>query len=551
MPGNVNTAANHHDGTGFGMNEETQDLTTGDREVLAHLGHPSVPELLTELLAPARRGRDLAVLAGTGSGKEALYALTAADRCRPDSGDVQALILSPTRESAARASRFGYELAGPEGIHALAWSPEFSRGEAAERPVAQLVAGRPDEIMEEIRAGRLGIEGLRLLVLDGVSALAETDPGGAAEEILDTAGEETQIIAVSDRADDVFTRIAGRRLDRPRRWPRELLEEGEAPALQEPGLGWGAAPGFEDRVDLLARGLQDAVSDEPVEILVHCGDEAAARRVAAALSTRGLHIASEPGEPGVGVAWGEEEAPEGGVAAWFGLPSGLPGLRRTAAAAARRLAVVRPEETAQLHLLARRAGWAPEPIPGRTPRDALRSVDRYRAGLRDRMGRADAALELLVLEPLVEAHGFPDLTAALSAWLRELLAGREGESATPSPVPQQGGREESAPSGRPSGGRGEVRGGARRGPDRKKTPAPPWTRLFVPVGERDGVRPGDLVGAITGETDAVGGQIGKIEIRDSYSLVDVESGIAEDVIRDLSGATIRGRRVEVRRDRES
>jgi ATP-dependent RNA helicase DeaD len=65
------------------------------------------------------------------------------------------------------------------------------------------------------------------------------------------------------------------------------------------------------------------------------------------------------------------------------------------------------------------------------------------------------------------------------------------------------------------------------------------------------VRPGDLVGAITGETDAVGGQIGKIDIRDSYSLVDVETGIADHVIRELSGAAIRGRRVEVRRDRES
>lgn len=535
------------------MNAEAQDISSEDRQALARLGHPVLPELLTELISFARRGRDLAVLAGAGSGKEALYALAAAERCRPDSGEVQALVLTPTRESAGRASRFAYELAGPHGIHALAWSPEFSGSdEARDRPVAQLVAGRPDELMEEIRAGRLGIQELELLVLDGISALVGTGSAEAAEEILDTAGGETQVIAVSDRADEAFTRIAERQLERPRRWPGELLDD-EPPEPRGPALIWATAPGFEERVDLLARGLLAATSDEPTEVVVHCGDEASAHSVAAALSTRGFHIASAASEPGVGVAWGEEEEPEGGVAAWFGLPSGLPGLRRTAATAASRLAVVRPEEAAQLRLLARRAGWPLEPVPGRIPEAARRSVDGFREVVADRIGAGQAELELLVLEPLLEAHGFPEVTAALSGWLRELWA--DGESGVPSPAAGAeadgpGGGTPSTTSGSPSRKSREDRGDRPR--RRKKPgPTPPWTSLFVPVGERDGVRPGDLVGAITGETDAVGGQIGKIEIRDSYSLVDVETGIADHVIEELSGAAIRGRRVEVRRDRES
>lgn len=515
-----------------------------EREALERLGHHAEPEIVTELLAPARRGRDLAVLAGEGSGKEALYALTAATRCDPASAELQGLVLSPTRESAARVSRHLYELAGPEGLHALAWSSELASGEGGP-PVAHVVAGRPEDLLRQIRAGRLGIENVGLLILDDVRGLLETDPEGATAAILDTIGTEAQVMAVSDRLDPAFTEIVERQLDRPRKWPRELFSDEEGPpAGGPPGLAWGAASSFEDRMDVLARGLRTSVPEEPTDVLVHCSHPERARRIAAALSARGFHIASEPGEPGVGVAWGEDEAPEGGVAAWFGLTSGLPGLRRTAGPAARRLAVVTPREVPHLTLLARRAGWSLEPIPGVVPESARSVIARYREEISRRMERADRATELLLLEPLIEAHGFPDVAAALSGWVRELTGDRP---ASTSPDDETAGsgperRAKASTTGRPSRGRKRTGG---------RAPEAPWTRLFIPVGERDGVGPSDLVGAITGETDAVGGQIGKIEIKESHSLVEVESGVADHVIRGLSGATIRGRRVEARRDRKA
>ena len=78
-----------------------------------------------------------------------------------------------------------------------------------------------------------------------------------------------------------------------------------------------------------------------------------------------------------------------------------------------------------------------------------------------------------------------------------------------------------------------------------------WSRLYIGAGKRDDVRPGDLVGAITGETSAVGGQIGKIDIRGNFSLVDVDSQVVDEVIAALNGATIRGRVAQVRLDRDS
>jgi ATP-dependent RNA helicase DeaD len=85
----------------------------------------------------------------------------------------------------------------------------------------------------------------------------------------------------------------------------------------------------------------------------------------------------------------------------------------------------------------------------------------------------------------------------------------------------------------------------------EKPAARAWVRLFVGVGEKDGVGPGDLLGAISGEASLEGSKVGKIEIRDTFSLVEVLPPVAEKIIRGLNGTTIRGRAVRVDHDRGS
>ena len=75
------------------------------------------------------------------------------------------------------------------------------------------------------------------------------------------------------------------------------------------------------------------------------------------------------------------------------------------------------------------------------------------------------------------------------------------------------------------------------------------TRLFVGLGRAAGVRPGDLVGAITHEAGLEGRDIGAIQIADGFSLVEVPEAAAERVIGALRAATILGRTVMVRRER--
>ena len=75
------------------------------------------------------------------------------------------------------------------------------------------------------------------------------------------------------------------------------------------------------------------------------------------------------------------------------------------------------------------------------------------------------------------------------------------------------------------------------------------TRLYVSAGRSTGVRPQDLVGAIAGEANIPGRQIGSIEISDRFSLVEVPNAVADQVIDAMSRTTIKGKRVTVRRER--
>jgi ATP-dependent RNA helicase DeaD len=99
--------------------------------------------------------------------------------------------------------------------------------------------------------------------------------------------------------------------------------------------------------------------------------------------------------------------------------------------------------------------------------------------------------------------------------------------------------------------RGDEHGRPERSGGRGAGRAPAMTRLFVGVGREAGIRPQDLVGAIAGETSLNGKQIGAIEIAPRFSLVEVPSASAEEVISALRGTTVKGRKATVRRERDA
>ena len=74
-------------------------------------------------------------------------------------------------------------------------------------------------------------------------------------------------------------------------------------------------------------------------------------------------------------------------------------------------------------------------------------------------------------------------------------------------------------------------------------------RVFVNVGTKDRASAKDLVGALIKEVKIAKGDIGRIDVRETFSVVEVAAGVADRVVRELSGVTIRGRRAMARLDR--
>ena len=65
-------------------------------------------------------------------------------------------------------------------------------------------------------------------------------------------------------------------------------------------------------------------------------------------------------------------------------------------------------------------------------------------------------------------------------------------------------------------------------------------RLFINIGKNQHVKPGDILGAIAGESGISGRLVGAIDICDSYSFVDVDRKNADKVMRAMKNAKVRG-----------
>ena len=180
--------------------------------------------------------------------------------------------------------------------------------------------------------------------------------------------------------------------------------------------------------------------------------------------------------------------------------------------------IVLPRELPHLKALGKRTGYETVPFP--PPPREHGAIGRIRAMIEGAMDSEDISPYLLALEPLFERYDAAEVAAAAVALLRK-GGGSDREQDT--------GRVESAAA--------------------RATATPSWAKLFVGVGERDGLRAGDLLGAITGEADVPGDSVGKIEIKESHSIVEVHDSVARRVIQAINGTTIKGRSVRADYDR--
>jgi ATP-dependent RNA helicase DeaD len=186
-----------------------------------------------------------------------------------------------------------------------------------------------------------------------------------------------------------------------------------------------------------------------------------------------------------------------------------------------------------------------------------RRLEKTRTSLEEALTAGGLDAFRVIVESLSDEYDILDIAAAAVKLADSAGEGAaEDEEEIPNAAPP---RRDERPrrddyAGRSNGPRSSGRDERPRGDDRPGRGRPSKrggdvTKLYIPLGRKAGVRPGDLVGAIANEAKVDSSDIGAIEIADRFSLVEVPDASADDIINALRGTTIRGKRVMARRDR--
>jgi ATP-independent RNA helicase DbpA len=75
---------------------------------------------------------------------------------------------------------------------------------------------------------------------------------------------------------------------------------------------------------------------------------------------------------------------------------------------------------------------------------------------------------------------------------------------------------------------------------------PAMVTLCIEGGRKNKVRPGDILGALTGDAGIPGGHVGKIDVFDNHAYVAIESSLANKALKQLAAGTIKGRKFKVK-----
>ncbi|SBT42375.1 DEAD/DEAH box helicase [Micromonospora narathiwatensis] len=532
---------------------------------LAALGYEEPTPIQREAIPPLLAGQDLLGQAATGTGKTAAFALPLLQRL-PDKrtgGDPVSLVLVPTRELAVQVSeafhRYGKDL-GTRVLPIYGGQPIGRQLRALDLGVDVVVA-TPGRALDHIARGTLRLGSLTTVVLDEADEMLDMGFAEDIEAILEHAPADRQTVLFSATMPARIDGLARQHLTDPVR----IQIERERPVA-------GEAPRVRQSAYIVARAHKPAALgrvldvESPTAAIVFCRSREEVDRLTETMNGRGYRAEALHG----GMSQEQRDRVMGRLRA------GTADLLVATDVAARGLDVeqlshvvnydVPSAPESYVHRIGRvgRAGREGVAITLAEPREhrMLKTIERVTgqriavdkiptvADLRTRrLELTQAALRESLLEDDLEPFRaiVESLTDEFDLMEVALAAVRLAHEAT---LPGTADEEEEIPqvSVRPPREQREQRG--HEGRERRGTRPGGTTQVFIGLGRRAGVRPQDLVGAITGETRASGRDIGSIEIADRFSLVEVPYALADEVIRGLRGSTIKGRKATVRLDRE-
>ena len=471
-----------------------------DARLLARLevlGYHRATALQREAVPIIARGTTAVGVASTGSGKTLAYALGLASRHDPETPTLQALVLRPTDDSAVRTAESLERVLRARDLRVAITVPESPLK-------AQIAVASPAGALTAVQRSEIKLGGLASLVVDGASAMYDLDAGEPLETLTALIPKEAQRVLLSAR---LGPEVEGWIERHARRARRLVYLPAEIESLADKTIEYFAGP-REQRLALLTRLLSKSPQRGAPASRILCRSEPEALTLADRLSVRGIAVDTDGETAPVIIDWREPVAVEAGLSVLWEVPPDIEALLPRIRAAGRSVVLLEPAELDHLGRLARKLALALQAIGTSVPEEAQRSLALTYESLRQALEERDLEAYQLLLEPLFDDFSPAEVAAAATSLLRDR------QSAEP--------------------------------PER----LPAWTRLYFAVGRRDGARPADLVGAIAGESPASGDQIGRIEIRDTHSLVEIDAAVADQVIKALAHTAIRGRPANARVFRE-
>ncbi|MBW3554074.1 MAG: DEAD/DEAH box helicase [Gemmatimonadetes bacterium] len=551
-------------------------------ETLTTLGYEEPTPIQEASIPPLLEGRDLVGQAATGTGKTAAFALPLLQRLeagRSKARGPAALVLVPTRELAMQVAEAVHRYGRPLGVSVLPiyGGQSFTQQLRVLKRGVNVVVATPGRALDHLNRRTLDLGALQVVVLDEADEMLDMGFAEDLEAILAATPEDRQTVLFSATMPPRIAAIAERHLENPVqiRIARAQLPEGAVPLVRQTAYIVPRA----HKLAALGRVLD---MESPEAALVFCRTRNEVDELTEKMNAHGYRSEALHG----GMTQEQRER------VMKKLRSGTADLLIATDVAARGLDISRlshvinydvpnaPES--YVHRIGRvgRAGREGVAITLAEPREhrflknieqlTKRKIDISRvptvADLRARrlaLVRASLREALLageldgfrsVVESLAEEFDPMDIATAAVKLVQEATGAEVDEEGADipeaAPPREKAGRRKGAPGkGKGTAARGE-KAAPRRGAGRARGPRGGIARLFIGAGRGAGVRPRDVVGAITGEAGISGGEIGAIQIADDFTVVEVAEDVADEVLGALRGSGIKGNRVTVRRYRE-
>ena len=546
---------------GFGFSEALL-------KTLADKGYSDPSPIQKAAFPELMLGRDLVGQAQTGTGKTAAFALPLLERLESGRKTPQVLVLAPTRELAMQvADSFKAYAAGHPHLKVLAvyGGTDFRSQISTLRRGVDVVVGTPGRVMDHMRQGTLDTSGLTSLVLDEADEMLRMGFIDDVEWILEQLPKERQVVLFSATMPPEIRRLSKRYLNDPAEVTIKTKDQ-DGKLIRQRAI---TVP-MSHKLEALQRVL-DACGGEGV--IIFARTKVITLTVAETLEAAGHQVAVLNGDVpqnqrertverlrsgSVDVLVATDVAARGldveriGLVINYDMPfdseAYVHRIGRTGRAGRTGEAVLfmTPRERRFIRNLERATGQPIElmEVPGNTAINQGR-LDRLRKRLSEAAnGVADNSEEGALIQELMQR-----VATELELTPEQIALAALNLAIGPNGLLRKGDDDwiqNTQRMDRDRGDRGERR--ERRTDRPARAPEEDMQRYRVAVGHRDRVKPGNLVGAIAGETGLQGRSIGRIQIFDNHSLVDLPKGMPEDIFNSLRTLRVMNRELQITQD---